>query len=65
MRVKRLLHGLAVEPGHPFPAIREHTFMDNPNVPEEIKVCPEPEIQAFLISRAQLSSLKGCHFYAR
>ena len=38
MRVKRLLHGLSVEPGYPFPAIREHTFMDNPNVPEDIKV---------------------------
>ena len=38
MRVKKLLHGLTVEPGHPFPAIREHTFMDNPNVPDAIKV---------------------------
>jgi len=39
MRVKKLLHGgMTVEPGKRPVAIREHTFMDNPNVPEEIKV---------------------------
>lgn len=38
MRVKRLLHGGMEVPGHQPMTIREHTFLANPNVPEEIKV---------------------------
>ncbi|GAX75129.1 hypothetical protein CEUSTIGMA_g2573.t1 [Chlamydomonas eustigma] len=39
MRVKKLLHGMTVSSGKQQGAvtIREHTFMDNPNVPDEIK----------------------------
>ena len=38
LRTKKLLDGFMVAPGSNPVTIREHSFLDNPNVPDEIKV---------------------------
>ena len=42
LRAKRLLHGVTVSPGSQAITVRERSFLDNPNVPDEVKVIKNP-----------------------